>query len=140
MKRLLIFLPLLAWSGEDFISDYEYGQMLYANPRGVSCSQCHGKNGEGKIIVEYRDVNGKEVLKGSDIRKESLSSMIHSVNAYHKIMPRYYLTNEEVRAIYDYLRIKNERYLSRLKESNLTFAPKPKHFLSDILQYSDNTH
>lgn len=120
MKRLLIFLPLLAWSGEDFISDYEYGQMLYANPRGVSCSQCHGKNGEGKIIVEYRDVNGKEVLKGSDIRKESLSSMIHSVNAYHKIMPRYYLTNEEVRAIYDYLRIKNERYLSRLKESNLT--------------------
>jgi mono/diheme cytochrome c family protein len=118
MRLLWFFLPLLIWGGEDFISDYEYGEMLFANPRGVSCSECHGKNGEGKIIVEYRDVDGKQVLKGSDIRTESLSSMINSVNTYHKIMPRYYLTNEEVKAIYDYLRIKNEQYLLESNESN----------------------
>ena len=118
MRRLWVFLPLMLWGGEDFISDYEYGEMLYANPRGVSCSQCHGKIGEGQIIVEYRDVDGKHILKGSDIRKDSLSSMIKAVNSYHKIMPRYYLTNEEVKAIYDYLKIKNKNYLLESEEEN----------------------
>jgi cytochrome c553 len=126
MKELLIFLSFLL-SGqtllcaqEDFISHYEYGEMLYANPRGVSCSQCHGKTGEGTIIVEYRDIHGKQVLKGSDIRQESLESMINSVNTYHKVMPRYYLTDEEVKAIYDYLKIKNRHYLAACEENNTT--------------------
>jgi len=120
MKMLCIFLPLLLWSQESFISHYEYGEMLYANPRGVSCSQCHGQSGEGKIIVEYRDIHGKEQLKGPDIRQESLKSMIDSVNTYHKVMPRYYLTDEEVQAIYDYLKVKNRHYLSQCKENNTT--------------------
>lgn len=118
MKRLWVFLPFILWGGEDFISHYEYGEMLYANPRGVSCSECHGKSGEGQIIVEYRDIHGKEVLKGSDIRQESLASMIKSVNSYHTIMPRYYLTDEEVKAIYDYLKIKNQNYLLEYEEQN----------------------
>ena len=101
MKRLWILLPLMLWGQEDFISHYEYGEMLYANPRGVSCSQCHGKKGEGQMIVEYRDIHGKQVLRGSDIRRDSLSTMINAVNSYHEIMPRYYLTDEEVEAIHD---------------------------------------
>ena len=109
IKMSFIFLPVLLWSQEDFISHYEYGEMLYANPRGVSCSQCHGKSGEGKIIVEYRDIDGKKQLKGPDIRQESLKSMIDSVNTYHKVMPRYYMTDEEVQAIYDYLKVKNKK-------------------------------
>jgi mono/diheme cytochrome c family protein len=105
---------------EDFISQYEYGGMLYANPRGVSCSQCHGKSGEGQTIVEFRDIHGKQALKGSDIRRNTLDDMIKAVNTYHKIMPRYYLTDEEVKAIYDYLQKKNKAYLSQFKESNST--------------------
>lgn len=121
MRRLwMLLLPLLLWGQEDFISHYEYGEMLYANPRGVSCSQCHGKSGEGQIIVEFRDIHGKQALKGSDIRKDSLDDMIKSVNNYHKIMPRYYLTDEEVKAIYDYLQKKNEVYLEEFTESNTT--------------------
>ena len=120
LKRLLFLLPLCLSGNEDFISHYEYGEMLYNNPRGVSCSQCHGENGKGEVIVEYRDIHGKETLKGSDIRRESLDRMIKSVNKYHKIMPRYYLTDEEVKAIYDYLQKKNEKYLSCLKENNST--------------------
>lgn len=115
MKYLSLLLPLILWAQEDFISHYEYGEMLYANPRGVSCAQCHGKSGEGRIIVEYRDIHGKEQLKGPDIRQESLKSMINAVNNYHKVMPRYYLTDEEVQAIYDYLKVKNERYLDKRK-------------------------
>lgn len=106
-----MLLPLMLWGQEDFISHYEYGEMLYANPRGVSCSQCHGKNGEGQMIVEYRDIHGKQVLRGSDIRRDSLSAMINAVNSYHKIMPRYYLTDEEVEAIHDYIKMKNQEYL-----------------------------
>lgn len=111
MRRLWMLLPLMLWGQEDFISHYEYGEMLYANPRGVSCSQCHGKNGEGQMIVEYRDIHGKQVLRGSDIRRDSLSTMINAVNSYHKIMPRYYLTDEEVEAIHDYIKMKNQEYL-----------------------------
>ncbi len=108
MKRLLILLPLLLGANEDFISHYEYGEMLYNNPRGVSCAQCHGKIGEGEEIVSYSDETGKHVIKGSDIRSDSLTHMIHALNAYHNIMPRYYLTDEEVKAIYDFIQKKNE--------------------------------
>jgi len=120
MKRLLVLLPLLLGANEDFISHYEYGEMLYNNPRGVSCSQCHGTDGSGTTIVEFRDIHGKQAINGSDIRKESLQAMIKSVSSYHEIMPRYYLTNEEVKAIYDYLQKKNENYLSHVKENNTT--------------------
>jgi mono/diheme cytochrome c family protein len=104
-------------ASEDFISHYDYGHMLYDNPRGISCSQCHGESGEGVVIVSYRDENTEHVIKGSDIRKQSLPNMIHSVNSYHEIMPRYYLTDEEVKAIYDYLQKKNFAYLLELQES-----------------------
>jgi len=104
---LVAVFPFLLSAQEDFISHYEYGEMLYANPRGVSCSECHGDSGEGKTIVEYRDIHGKQSLKGSDIRKKSLKDMILAMNTYHKIMPRYYLTDKEIEAIYDYLKSKN---------------------------------
>ena len=120
MKGLWLLFPLLLCAQEDFISHYEYGEMLYANPKGVSCAQCHGKSGEGTTIVEYRDIHGKQVLKGSDIRQESLESMISSVNTYHKVMPRYYLTDEEIKAIYDYLKTKNRHYLVTCEENNTT--------------------
>ncbi|SFV58959.1 hypothetical protein MNB_SV-8-236 [hydrothermal vent metagenome] len=124
IKQILLLCSLLGtkfiYADEDFISHYEYGEMLYQNPRGVSCLQCHGDSGEGTTIVEFRDIHGKQAIKGSDIRKESLQAMIHAVNSYHKIMPRYYLTEEEVKAIYDYLQEKNRVYLSQSKETNTT--------------------
>ena len=125
MKRLIYLLLPLFLSAEEnvdeniteipivesFITDYEYGEMLYANPRGVSCVQCHGASGEGKVIVTYKNTEGKEPLKGADIRKKILEEMIHASNAYHDVMPRYYLTDDEVEAIYEYLQIKNKSYL-----------------------------
>jgi len=107
-KLLFALLPMLLSAQEDFISHYEYGQMLYNNPRGVSCAQCHGERGEGKVIVTYRDEKGEHALRGSDIRKVSLERMIKSVNSYHPIMPRYYLTDDEIRTIYDYIQKRNE--------------------------------
>jgi cytochrome c553 len=111
MKILCLLLPLLLWSEENitesFISDYEYGEMLYNNPRGVSCAECHGASGEGKTIIHYQDIHGEKEIRGSDIRKNSLIEMIKAVNSYHKVMPRYYLSDDEVKMIYNYLQKKN---------------------------------
>ena len=116
IRILLIVVPFILSAEEDFISHYEYGEMLYVNPRGISCSQCHGKKGEGRVIVEYRDIHGKEKLKGSDIRNVDLENMIDAVNTYHEVMPRYYLTNNEVQAIYDYIKSKNNITSSGLSQ------------------------
>jgi mono/diheme cytochrome c family protein len=117
---LWFLLPFFVWSEqnvtESFISEYEYGEMLYTNPRGVSCTECHGETGEGKSIVHYEDIHGKQELRGSDIRKSSLAQMIHSVNTYHAVMPRYYLTDDEVEAMYKYLQKKYKTDLNRKKE------------------------
>jgi len=111
MKFLLFLLPLWVFSLDDsFITDYEYGEMLYNNPRGVGCIQCHGINGKGKIIVKYEDKKGKHIVKGADITKTVLKDMIKSLNSYHKIMPRYYLTNDEVKYIFNYLRLKSYKF------------------------------
>jgi len=104
MKKFLILLPLFLYSSEDFISDYEYGEMLYNNPRGIGCAECHGDDGAGTTIAEYIDDDNKtKTINSPDLHKESLSSIINSVNRSHEIMPRYYLTRKEVRAIFEYL-------------------------------------
>lgn len=115
LKRLILLSMLtlcsasLASGDEDFISHYEYGQMLYTNPRGVSCVECHGEAGEGKVIAEFRDIHGQEQIMGPDIRNKTLEEMIRALNSYNDIMPRYYLTDEEIKAIYDFLKEKSKR-------------------------------
>lgn len=108
MRILLLLLPLLLFSEDNvtddsFISHDEYGEMLYQNPRGISCAACHGILGEGKTIVSYENDKGKIAIKGIDIRQKTLDEIIHAVSSSHKVMPRYYLTKHEAKAIYDYL-------------------------------------
>ena len=105
---------------ESFLSSVEYGRMLYKNPRGISCSQCHGKEGKGgqKIAKYYDKKRNPKLLRGVDITSYSLKDLKASLkNQYrennkrkrHKIMPMYYLTDEEVQAIFDYLQYSNEK-------------------------------
>jgi len=102
--KLIFLLPLCLTGESDFITDLEYGEMLYNNPRGVSCASCHGKNGEGKDIVDYINKDDKlVVIRGIDIRYKSFDNIKKTVARNHPIMPKYYLTDEEVKAIYDYL-------------------------------------
>ncbi|MBN2823793.1 MAG: cytochrome c [Campylobacterales bacterium] len=106
---LLFCLPLLLFAKNEFMSEYEYGQMLYSNPRGISCVNCHGEFGEGKVIVNYKE-EGREIsLKGADIRDLNLTQFHKSLNSNHTIMPRYYLVNREVIAIYKFIQEKNRR-------------------------------
>jgi mono/diheme cytochrome c family protein len=104
---------------ESFLSSVEYGRMLYKNPRGISCAKCHGKKGQGgQKIAKYYDRNkNPKILKGVDITTYSLDDLNASlINQYredghrkrHKIMPMYYLTDEEIEAIYNYLQYDEE--------------------------------
>ena len=102
LPALLFILSYL--SADDFITEFEYGQMLYQNPRGVSCIPCHGERGEGGEIARYRDKDGKiVVLEAPDIRKATLSQIAKAVNSGPGVMPRYFLTDKEIHAIYIYL-------------------------------------
>jgi len=98
-----MILPVFIFA-EDFMSHFEYGQMLYNNPRGVSCALCHGDKGQGDTIAKYQeDNNSITAIEGSNITKVSFQDLKRSLNATHKIMPKYYLTEEEIKAIYDFL-------------------------------------
>lgn len=116
MKRIqLLFLPFLAFGAEDFMSNYEYGQMLYNNPRGISCAKCHGEKGEGKFIGQYykKDKKLKKIvlqeIHGARINDKTLKQIKDSVSRTHDVMPTYSLTDEETTAIYEYLqKIKNK--------------------------------
>ena len=130
MKQLLlIFIPLCLLANQEnnqnaeeqdsFLSTIEYGRMLYKNPRGISCQQCHGKEGKGgqKIAKYYDKYKNPKLLRGVDIRNYSFEELKASLNnkykennktKHHKIMPIYYLTDEEVKAIYTYLQKSNK--------------------------------
>jgi hypothetical protein len=117
MKLILFILPIFL-SAESFISNLEYGKMLYNNPRGISCAKCHGKSGEGRIIAIYiNDKTGKEEkLIAPNIAKVSYKIFFNKVKnskilkngkfkkLNYSFMPKYdYLTEDEVKSIYNYL-------------------------------------
>jgi mono/diheme cytochrome c family protein len=93
---------------ESFITQYEYGQMLYENPRGIGCNHCHGKAGEGANVATYMDDGKKVVLHGPDIRRVTIEELRKSLESRHRVMPTYFLTNNEIRAIYTYLHKERE--------------------------------
>ncbi len=133
MRLILLLLPIFLISEdngtiqidtstkESFLSDIEYGRMLYNNPRGIPCSKCHGKRGRGghKIAKYYDKFGNPKLLKGSNITKYTLKELKDSLSnrfkdrekhkiVRHRIMPIYYLTDEEIRAIYLYLKDKKK--------------------------------
>ncbi len=107
-RELRALILLIFWIGlvfaEDFISEFEYGQMLYKDPRGVSCASCHGKLGKGEFIASFKDKNGTDIeFFGADIRGLGLKKFKRAVEKGGRIMPRYYLTDKEIEAIYKYV-------------------------------------
>ncbi|WP_181450981.1 c-type cytochrome [Helicobacter valdiviensis] len=103
LRILLFFLPLLALSEESFITPIEYGKMLYENPRGIGCIECHGKNGEGREIASYKHKLKNKKLSAPKINNLSFREFSTALKQGKKIMPKYYLTQSEIEAIYQYL-------------------------------------
>ena len=122
----IIFTNIYAKNDEWFITNLEYGKMLYNNPRGISCAKCHGKKGKGKIITSFINKKGeKEIITTLPLKNltfEKLKkALFHKYNLklirkknpnsplkYINIMPKYdYLTDNEIQAILLYLKAKD---------------------------------
>ncbi len=107
MRFFIIFFPLFLFS-ESFITDYEYGKMIYENTRGIPCIKCHGTIGEGFLITEYKHKNRDIFLKAPAINSIPFTKFKERVWGFNKksVMPQYYLTLKEIEALYIYLRIR----------------------------------
>lgn len=87
----------------DFITASEYGKYLYENPRGISCKSCHGDFGEGEVIAKYMK-NDKEIeIKAPNILTLSKEKFELAFTHTKGIMPKYYLTKQEIDAIFSYI-------------------------------------
>ncbi|MWV62968.1 c-type cytochrome [Helicobacter saguini] len=87
----------------DFITANEYGKYLYENPRGISCKSCHGEYGQGEVIAKYIKMEKEVELKAPNITSLSKERFELAINTSKSIMPKYYLTTQEISAIYTYI-------------------------------------
>lgn len=112
---------------ESFITKFEYGKMLYNNPRGISCAKCHGSNGKGIVISTFKHktkefiytckIETKDITKISfekfsakleqdNLAMEKIKFQKHQVcekMIYGNTMPKYFLTKNEQDSIYYYI-------------------------------------
>ena len=139
-KLMILTLPILLLSSGDisqylvknklndsFITKYEYGKMLYKNPRGVSCIKCHGIDAKGKIIARFIHMKKKKkyhcVVQSADITDISKEQFIIKLDPnkkskkrhfeksqvcekliYGHIMPKYFLTDDEIDSLFYYIK------------------------------------
>jgi len=109
MKYILyLTTPLLLFSSSTFITPMEYASQLYKNPRGIGCQSCHGEHGEGKVIANYIHKKKKKSFIGPPINNIAFNEFYRVLNQRKRGMPRYFLTIQEIQALYFYLH-KNDK-------------------------------
>lgn len=118
---LISFLTLYLFANSidnSFITKFEYGAMLYENPRGVGCVKCHGKGDKAVVIAKYKtkDRKTKKLVNKSiiapAINKVSYEVFLNKMTAdktESKVMPTYFLTDEELKSLYYYIKNINKR-------------------------------
>ena len=110
-----------------FITKYEYGKMIYNNPRGIGCNSCHGNVARGRKMVDFKHqlldkkvynctlvipdiknidyetfslkVNTKKNINLKFEKEQVCEKLIHNAN----VMPTYFLVEEEIEAIFYYI-------------------------------------
>lgn len=108
MKYLLFFLfPFYLLAESSFITPMEYASSLYKNPRGIGCNNCHGENGEGKVVAKYIHKKEQKTFSGPKINDINFTEFYKALNVRKRGMPRYFLTKKEVQALYFYLQEKH---------------------------------
>lgn len=100
---LTLLTPLFLFAQSSFITPMEYASSLYKNPRGIGCNKCHGENGEGKVIAHYLHKNKQKVFSAPKINTLKFKEFYKALHVRKKGMPRYFLTQQEIEALYMYL-------------------------------------
>jgi len=101
LALLLCVWPL--FGAESFITQEEYANQLYHNPRGIGCHLCHGEKGEGRHIAHYKDKGEDKSFHPPAINSLSYDEFTQALKRRNKGMPRYFLTIDEKHALYFYL-------------------------------------
>ena len=109
-----------------FITKFEYGKMLYNNPRGIGCNSCHGDDAKGKKIIDFKQEHDKKIyncnLSVPNIKDIDYAIFSEKINSkknpnkkfekeevcekliyYANVMPTYFLVEEEIEAIFYYI-------------------------------------
>ena len=92
------------------VSDKEYAKMLYFNPRGIGCNLCHGNSGQGSIIARYKSKGKKEILRAPAINTLGLVEFSKALKKTHRVMPTYFLTDQEISILYFYVTSKAKKH------------------------------
>jgi hypothetical protein len=101
---ILLIATTQAYPNEPFLQIYEYGQMLYKNPRGIGCHKCHGEHAKGMTIAKYRHKSKQKEIKTRDIRHISYENFIYVFKkSPPSIMPQYRLTEAELQTLHYYI-------------------------------------
>jgi len=100
---LLVYLVVISYGEESFISKDEYAAGLYHNPRGIGCNHCHGEKGEGELVANYKDRGKYRAFAAPSIQHIDFQTLYAKLNKRVKGMPRYYLTREEIEILFYYL-------------------------------------
>jgi len=104
MKYILFLLsPLYLLATASFITPAEYAAQLYKNPRGIGCHKCHGDEGEGKVIAKYKHKGKDRSFSAPKINSINYNEFYRALNKRKSGMPRYFLTDKEVAALYLHL-------------------------------------
>jgi len=109
---MFLILPFFVYAKTSFITQMEYSSQLYKNPRGIGCNHCHGEKGEGRLVASYIDEQKKKEFRGTKINSIKYDDFERALNSSKRGMPRYYLTQAEIKALFFYLqeiKIKNDK-------------------------------
>jgi len=105
MRFLLLLFTLFYSLNADFISKYEYGKMLYENPRGISCKKCHGDTAKERCIAIIKKGDKNIDVTAPAIRNISKESLKKGLKKGRHFMPLYKMTDSEIDALYIFLNI-----------------------------------
>ncbi len=110
----LIFFVVLGYGEDSFITKEEYAKMLYHNPRGIGCHKCHGEYGKGEVLGRYKESNRTIIIKAPNITNLSFKKFYEALtNGKHRLMPHYFLTLQEIKTLYFYLKSSKHKSLKR---------------------------
>ncbi len=105
---LALFITILT-ADDDFITKDEYAEQLYNNPRGISCAACHGADGSGKKIASYSVKNESHIFEAPAINTLPFETFKKALNSRNRGMPRYFLTDNEMKVLYYYLQQRQKK-------------------------------
>lgn len=107
---LLLMFNISLFASVSFLTQKEYGALLYSHPRGIGCEKCHGQKGHGLVIATYYSKGKLKTLKGDNITNLNFKTFYNALHTQIFAMPRYYLTDSEIQTLYQYLHHKTTKH------------------------------